>query len=146
MIVEYREITASKLLNDHSELVKQHWLEIKHTDSHDVDVERYKQLDDQGVLRVIGVYKDDECVGYSSFMLSPHAHDVNHMCAFIDSIYVQPKNRTYVGGRLIERTELYAKESGAKSVMWACKSNTALMRLLMKRKYLVFELVLKKEV
>lgn len=88
-------------------IVCAHWDEVAvHPDKMPlaVDWDKYQDLEDKGILKVMGARRGDKLIGYSSFMVMPHLHYSTTLHAANDAIYVDPAERG-VGIKLIRESE-----------------------------------------
>lgn len=88
-------------------IVAKHWREVAvHPDTMPlaVDWDKYQDLEDKGILRVMSARRGDKLIGYSSFMVMPHLHYATTLHAANDAIYVDPSERG-AGIRLIRESE-----------------------------------------
>lgn len=97
-------------------LIGAHWEEVgvhKREMPLAVDWERYANLENQKILRLLGAWLDDNLIGYSAFFYLPHLHYQTTALAANDAIFVaKPFRRTSAGSKLILKAEAdFPKES-----------------------------------
>lgn len=111
------DVDATKYLEDAKEVLQEHWEELalnKDRVALNPDANKYKLLQDIGVLHNIVVYEEGKVIGYSVLLIQPHLHYSDHIFAQVDVIYVRKENRnSSVGARLLVTTEQLAKSLGA---------------------------------
>lgn len=90
------------------------------------DIERYKVLEDQGILLSISVNLGQKIIGYSINVIAPNMHYSGLTVCQNDLIYVEPEHRGGVGGTLMSFTKELAKERGAMMMVWHAKPGTVL--------------------
>ena len=90
-------------------LVQEHWQEVgveKERMPLAVDWTRYRKLEDQGILLVLGARRNERLIGYNAFFYLPHLHYSTTQLAGCDAIYVTRKHRMSGAGiALIDRAE-----------------------------------------
>jgi GNAT superfamily N-acetyltransferase len=115
-MIKVEEIFVSELLYDDnasylfSEYAKESQVDTVIADS-SPNTDKYLSLEEEGLIRVIGLYKDDTLVGFTSLIIQSLNHH-NKNAGIIDSIFVLPKYRS--GGnpkKLIQKVEEVAKEA-----------------------------------
>lgn len=77
-------------------LLEAHWVELAlHQDVRplDADEERYRQLNDLGVLRIITIRRDTKLIGYASFLINTGLHYKTWKNAVCDIYYLDPSLR-----------------------------------------------------
>lgn len=105
------------------------------------DVETYLRLEDAGKLLSLGVFDDDELIGYSVNVVTRNLHYDLRVCQN-DVLYLTPEHRLGpLGLRLIRDTERHAREAGAKIMLWHAKQGTSLDGLLPRIDYQVQEIM-----
>lgn len=121
-----------------NEAIVEHWLEIaanKEKILLNPDEDRYKKLEEAGILKSIVVYDGDELVGYSVLLVQPHLHYKDDLFAFVDLIFVKNAYRSSkVGLMLINETEKYAKELGVSMLTYHTKPTHATIEKILYRK------------
>jgi GNAT superfamily N-acetyltransferase len=119
------DVDAYEFLDEASDLLYEHWEELalnKEKIPLKTDRNKYKQLQDTGILKNIVVYNEDKIVGYSVILNQPHLHYCENSYAYVDVIYVSKEHRNgSVGARLLVATEQLAKDLGASVVLHHAK-------------------------
>ena len=136
-------------LIDQTDLFKEHWDEVarnKQVMILDPDKAAYEHLESLGALFTLIAYGEDEVVGYSVNMISPHLHYKSLITCQNDIIFVKKEYRTSspVGLRLIRATEKAAKDKGAKIMLWHAKEGSVFANLLPRIKYQVQDIAFSK--
>lgn len=95
---EYAWEPLAALLDDGLEamIVQNHWPEVGvHKDivSVAIDWPKYRRLEADNILYVMGVRRGGELVGYASYTVMPHLHYSTTLHAMNDAIFVQPEVR-----------------------------------------------------
>lgn len=88
-------------------IVKAHWDEVgvhKDTVPLACDWDKYQELEDKDVLKLMLARRGDRTVGYASYLVFPHLHYCTTLHAMNDAIYVDPEERG-LGIRLIRAAE-----------------------------------------
>jgi GNAT superfamily N-acetyltransferase len=106
------------------------------------DKERYKLLEDEGVLFALFVYDDDKLIGYSVNGIGSNLHYADLIMAQSDVLYLHPDYRKKeIGKLLITETELLAREKGADVYLLNAKPDTPLAYLLPNLGYSIQDIV-----
>jgi DNA-binding Lrp family transcriptional regulator len=145
-MIEIKEVLASEFMVEHKDLVLAHWQELECDTDLEPDVERYKALEEAGVLKTLGAYVDGEAVGYCSIGFSTHSHSMNTITAMVDAIYIKPEHRGFVGGKLMKNAENLVLSQGADSITWFAAVDSPLLQMLEDHEYEVKEVVMTKKV
>lgn len=147
---EFKQLTVDQLTSDPAvvDLFHSHWDEIalnKDLMKLKPLLDKYYQLEANGMLLIIGAYVDGELVGYSVNFLSQHLHYADLWTCMNDIVFVDKAARkSGVGAALIRHTEELAKERGAQMMLWHVKENTSMAALLPNLGYGVQDIVLSK--
>lgn len=132
-----------------TELLNEHWEELvskKHLFKVNGDYERYDLLEKNGALITILAKENDEVVGYSVNILSPHLHYKDTLVCYNDLLFVsKDKRNSPLGIKLIKYTEELAKERGAQVMLWHAKQDTPLSKILPRMGNTLHEQVFMKE-
>lgn len=132
-----------------SMLLQEHWEELaknKHIMTLKPNIERYRQIEESGMLLALFAYDGNEIIGYSATFLSNHLHYVDLLTAMNDVLFVRKSHRSgRTGLQLIRETERIAKERGAQLMIWHAKQHTQLEQILPRIGYGVQEIMLSKE-
>lgn len=143
------ETTIADKITHCSTLIDEHWHESarnKHLMVLKPDVARYELLEAAGCLLGLVAYVDDEIVGYSVNVLSPHLHYADLMVAHNDVLFVAKSHReSSLGLKLIRETRRAAKARGAHLMLWHAKEATALAAILPKMGCKVQEIIYSEE-
>lgn len=128
----------------------EHWLEIaknKELMALAPDLERYSLLEEAGSLITLYAYdRDDNIIGYSVNIISPHLHYKELITAYNDLLYVKKEYRKgSVGIRLISETERVCRNSGAEIILFHAKEQTSLAGILPRKGYKTHEIIFSKE-
>ena len=131
-------------------LMLEHWSELVDNPQAlplKLQLERYKTLEDAGVLVCILAYEEDVIIGYSVGILLPHPHHADVLVLSNDAMFLSKSHRRgNKGTTLIKETERAAKRHGAALVAWNAQLDTSLNALLPRLGYSVANVVYKKEV
>lgn len=131
------------------ELLAEHWQELAKNKRIMVlkpDIERYRQLEEAGMLIALFAYDGDAIVGYAATFVLTHMHYSDLTLAMNDVLFVGKAHRAgRTGLQLIRETERIAKERGAQLMVWHAKANTQLEQILPRIGYGVQEIMLSKE-
>lgn len=148
-VTEIRETTVDEILGG-ADLLAAHWDEIalnKQVMQLNPDAERYRALEAQGMLLILGAYIAGELVGYSVNFLMNHLHYADLRVCNNDLLFIAKEHRHgKLGVQLIKRTEEEAKARGARMVLWHAKPDTALNALMPRLGYGVQDIIFSKEV
>jgi GNAT superfamily N-acetyltransferase len=143
------ETTIADKIEHVPTLLDAHWHESarnKHLMVLKPDVARYQALEAGGALLSLVVYVQDEIVGYSVNILSPHLHYADLLCAHNDVLFVAKDYRdSPLGLKLIRETERAAKARGTHLMLWHAKEATPLAKILPRMGCKVQEIIYTKE-
>ena len=139
------KLNLSKMQN----LFKEHWEEVasnKSTRSLNVNEDLFILMEEQNLLLTLGVFDENNLIGYSVNILSPDLHDKSKFFYANDAIYISPKYRNgSLGIKLIKEVEKYAKLTGAYGILCHAKPTTKLDDLLPRLGYTVKDILYLKE-
>lgn len=107
-------------------LIHGHWEEIAgHKDKIDLDPdwEKYRVMEEAGMVAMATVRDDGRMVGYSIFFVVPLMHYKKHRAASNDVVYLHPDYRKgFVGIRLLKYShEMIKKLGGVHRIIWHLK-------------------------
>lgn len=135
-VVIYEDTVAS-LRSDIEGLIPAHYEELaKRKDLMRLqpDWDKYKLIEDAGMLLALSAYVDDKLAGYSINIIDSHLHYSGLRYAQNDLLFLHKDYRTgSLGLRLIRETQIAARERGAGMMMWHAKPGTTLHKLLQLR-------------
>jgi GNAT superfamily N-acetyltransferase len=133
-MIEFGVEKYHQVSEDIKDLIKLHYEEIavnKDVIPLDPDWDRYKQLDDKGLILTVTARDDGKLIGYAIFFVTTHLHYKSTYYANNDLLYLHPDYRKgLIGVRLITLSEKYLKEKGVTKIMWHIKFNKDFSRLL----------------
>lgn len=144
---EFKELTVDQLTGDPAivDLFHSHWEEIalnKELMKLKPLLDKYYQLEANGMLLIVGAYADGELVGYSVNFVTQHLHYAYLWTCNNDLVFIRHDLRKSGAGiELMQRTEQLAKERGAQMMLWHAKENTALAALLPRLGYGVQDII-----
>jgi hypothetical protein len=102
-----------------------HWKEMalnQDTIALDVDADRFKVIDDQGLLHILTARADGWMVGYYIAIVMPHLHYKNSgNMAFTDMYYLLKPFRNGNGVKLFAEAERTLRERGVTKAYISCK-------------------------
>ena len=131
-----REIQAAEHIGKVQRLLAENWAETGFDFDLCPDGEMMRRLQE-----------DDELVGYSSALISPHTYNPSIVCCNSDALFVRRAWRPRgVGARLILETERVAKEKGASRMLWHTRAGTPLAAALERRGYEPADVIVMKEI
>lgn len=105
-------------------------------------VETYEALEAAGKLLVLGLFEDDDLVGYSANLIDSNLHYGDLSVCQNDVLFVSQKHRRSRGGLLLIRTtEREARGRGARLMLWHAKPGTALDKLMPALGYRVQDII-----
>lgn len=146
-MIEFKEnISVEDFFNGENGLCDLHWEEIaknKNAIKLKPDVNRYKQMQELGIIKNIVAYVDGEIVGYSVLIIMPHLHYMDDKYAMVDVIYVDPAYRnSSIGVRLIDKSEELAKREGSSLILHHVKPHhQTLGKIIARKGYELFETI-----
>lgn len=78
--------------------------------------ETYEQLENSGLLRCFGLYRDAKLIGFASILLSPLPH-YGVKVGIAESLFVTSSERGLGSGKLLRNIEAYARASECVSIL-----------------------------
>ena len=102
-------------------LIEQHFREVDAQQDLglDIDFERYKELDDNGTVRIYTVRTpENELAAYACFFVNYNLHYKTKLSALQDVLYVKPEHRGF-GYLFIDRCDKELKAEGVTLVLHA---------------------------
>jgi LmbE family N-acetylglucosaminyl deacetylase len=150
MPITIREIVASEHIDAAWGLLEMHREELAtHKDEMVLKPrrDRYEALEAAGVMLSLGLFKDDELIGYSINIIDRNLHYADLTVCQNDLLYVHPDHRARHGVRLILATESYAlnlADVNPMLMLWHAKQGTPFANLLPRLGYGVQDIILSK--
>lgn len=138
MIKIEKNIPVDVFFRDVFNLCELHWEEIannKEAIKLAPNVEQYTTMQNAGILNNLVIYDDEKIVGYSVLLIAPHLHYMNDKYAYVDVLYLNPEYRkSKLGILLVNETEKFAKEQGAKIIQHHVKPHHQTLGKIIERK------------
>lgn len=78
--------------------------------------QNYRELEEQNLLSLFVVRKDNEPIGYASFFVYPHHHS-GKLIAQQDALYLKPNHRGITGYKFLKWVDLELQKQGIDSVL-----------------------------
>lgn len=130
-------------------LFEEHWKEIarnKHLCVLAPDWDKYRRMEQQGLLFALGAWDGSTLVGYSATFVLGNLHYRDLVYAQNDVLFVAKSVRhSRLGLRLIHDTEAEAARRGAKLMLWHTKEGTRMDLLMPHLGYAVQDITYCKE-
>ncbi|HEY3432555.1 MAG TPA: GNAT family N-acetyltransferase [Rhodocyclaceae bacterium] len=130
---KFKRIDLQTLRIEGEALFAPHYAEVGQKDMGDInpDWAFWADLEAVGKAWIIGIYADDRLVGYSGFIVGPHAHYKHRLVAKNDVIFLLPEYRQgSLGLKLIGYSERALGAMGCYKVYWRAKRGSVLADLL----------------
>lgn len=128
--VEFQVERWATYAPDAASLWPLHWQEVALTQEAvplDMDVERYSDLDNAGLLHIVTGRDHGRLVAYHTAIVTPHLHYKSTMHALVDLYYVHPLwRRGTIALRLFGAAHRSLKVRGVVKVMSGTKLHSAL--------------------
>lgn len=148
MSITYQQEFLDTVEKDIKPLIQDHWEEVgfeKECIKTNPDWEAYYALEKAGVLKVFTVRDDGKFLGYMTVFVKTHLHHKAVLCATVDSLFLEKKNRKgYVGIKLIQFVEKCLKEDGVVVFVASCFPQKPLEKILKRLSYKPMENVYSK--
>lgn len=110
------------------------------------DFDVYDALFYNNELFCIGLWRNDELIGYSVNFLKTNIHYSDVLMFQNDLIFVAKAHRqSRAGLLLLKETENWAREAGADMIVWHAKPDTSLDKILKKKKFKVQDILYTQE-
>lgn len=145
------KIVEQKIMGDikfFEYLFEDHWQEIAKNKKVMVlkpDYDKYRFLEESGIMRTLVAYEDDVVIGYSVNFIQPHLHYSDLISCYNDIVFLSKEKRNSpVGLKLLRATEKAAKEWGADMMLWHVKEGTSIDSILPRLGYGVQDIVYSK--
>jgi len=145
------KIVEQKIMGDikfFEYLFEDHWQEVAKNKKVMVlkpDYDKYRFLEERGIMRTLVAYEDDVVIGYSVNFIQPHLHYSDLISCYNDIVFLSKEKRNSpVGLKLLRATEKAAKEWGADMMLWHVKEGTSIDSILPRLGYGVQDIVYSK--
>ena len=129
-------------------LFEDHWQEVAKNKKVMVlkpDYDKYRFLEESGIMRTLVAYEDGVVIGYSVNFIQPHLHYSDLISCYNDIVFLSKEKRNSpVGLKLLRATEKAAKEWGADMMLWHVKEGTSIDSILPRLGYGVQDIVYSK--
>lgn len=144
-----KEVNIDDVFNSIQNLFIEHREEVtthKHIMILNPDMDKYRKLEEQGVLLILAAYAEDKLVGYSVNFINNNLHYADLRMCTNDLLFVKKEYRnSSIGFKLIKETERMARERGAGIILWHAKEKTSLSVMLPGIGYGIQDIVFSKE-
>lgn len=139
MTVEIKPLSVVCMQELGKTLLEEHYEELtlnKEVVKLNVDWQKYRMMEQCGVLMALGAWENNTLIGYTVFFLAPHMHYQDIKMAKNDVLFLtKEKRKGSTGIRLIKESERVLKEKGVTKVVWHCKYGTVAGKVLEKLGY-----------
>jgi len=129
-------------------LFEDHWQEVAKNKKVMIlkpDYDKYRFLEESGIMRTLVAYEEDAVIGYSVNFIQPHLHYSDLISCYNDIVFLSKEKRNSpVGLKLLRATEKAAKEWGADMMLWHVKEGTSIDSILPRLGYGVQDIVYSK--
>ncbi len=147
--MQIREIKGTDHIDELMPLFSQHREELA-TQKHLMNLkpawDRYKVMEESGILFTLALYDDPIIVGYSSIVVTQNLHYSDLVQAYEDTLFVLPKYRNTTWGiKLIKKAEVLAREKGAKLLLRHCRRGSVCASIMPRMGYYVQDILFGKE-
>lgn len=142
-------IPVESFFEDASGLLIQHW-KVLANNSEEIllnpDVERYKLMQDMGVLHNVVAYEESNIVGYAVVFIMPHLHYKDDKFAMVDVLFTDPSARnSRLGITLINKVEEMCREQKVSVLTYHTKpSHNTIEKILSRKGFSHFENIIGK--
>lgn len=147
-MIEIRPSTVDEMLASADILFEEHYQELAIDKTLMVlkpDVERYKLLEQNGVMMILAAFVGGVMAGYSVNLITNNLHYSDLKMCQNDILFVASAHRAgRLGLKLIKETERQAKQRGAGIMLWHAKPGTALEAIAPKLGYRVQDIMFSK--
>lgn len=144
-MTEIRLSNVDEMLANAGNLFSEHWEEIalnKQVMVLKPDEAKYRTLEANGTLLILGAFDGDRVVGYSVNIVTNHLHYADLTVCNNDLLFVTEDKRCgRLGLQLIRETEKAAKQRGANLMLWHAKPGTALEKMMPRLGYGVQDII-----
>lgn len=115
----YSEILASDLIREYAAECA-----IPAIGQPDPQPAMYEQMENCGLMRAFGVYRDARLVGFATPLVSVLPH-YGKQVATVESMFVTASERGLASGRLMKNVEAYAGSSGCGAILYSAPAGGA---------------------
>lgn len=141
--------SATNVMGAFDKLLEEHWNESAKNKQLMVlapDYDKYLALEQHGALLTIIAYDEwDDIVGYSVNLIGSHLHYKELKVCTNDVLFLGKDYREgSLGLRLMAETERVAKERGYQIMLWHAKEDSALDKIMQRKKYQVQDVIYSK--
>lgn len=120
-MVTFQEESLREVALEVQSLLREHWEEIalnKDVIKLDPDWEKYEQLAEGGILRILTARADGKLVGYYVSVVTPHLHYRGSLTAFGDIFYLKKEYREgLIGYRMLKANDKMLKGHGVQRIL-----------------------------
>ncbi len=133
-MTEIRLSNVDEMLANAGALFSEHWEEValnKQVMVLKPDEQKYRTMEANGMLLILGAFCDGKVVGYSVNFVTNHPHYADLIVCNNDLLFVTGDKRCgRLGLQLIRATEKEAKQRGVQLMLWHAKPGTALEKMM----------------
>jgi predicted GNAT superfamily acetyltransferase len=133
-MTEIRLSDVDEMLANAGALFSEHWEEValnKQVMVLKPDEQKYRAMEANGMLLILGAFCDGRVVGYSVNFVTNHPHYADLIVCNNDLLFVTEDKRCgRLGLQLIRATEKEAKQRGVQLMLWHAKPGTALEQMM----------------
>jgi hypothetical protein len=127
-------------------LIEEHWNEVvadKSDRKLDINWESFHAFDRIGRLITIVAREDGEVAGYAVFMIQPHFHAKQTICAHNDALFLRKESRKGRAGIMLikESKNILENLLGKVLIMWHVKPHVDFSNILLKLGYYKHETI-----
>ena len=123
-MVEYKLERFKDFLNEFLEIVPHHWEDVafdKDKFPLDLDLDKYKVLDETDLLFIVTVRDKAKLIGYYMGIATPHLHYKSSLTLYTDMFYILKEHRKGLTGyNLFKAVEKEAKKKGIERIYLGC--------------------------
>lgn len=119
--MKIRDIDYAEWRKNYEILYQMHFLEVLAPRGYmlNIDDNFYKNLEEEGALKIIGVLNDAGLpIGYSLSIISPDLHDDSALVAYTAAFYLSPEERHGMAGVKLLRVTEAALGAAAPGARW----------------------------
>ena len=144
-MTEIRLSNVDEMLANAGALFSEHWEEValnKQVMVLKPDEQKYRTMEANGMLLILGAFCDGKVVGYSVNFVTNHPHYADLIVCNNDLLFVTEDKRCgRLGLQLIRATEKEAKQRGVQLMLWHAKPGTALETMMPRLGYGVLDTI-----
>lgn len=145
--MRYEVCNPAEVMPNITDLLVMNWRETGNDFEYSPDLAMYQMAWETGTAYAVCAFTDDDqCVGYATVIMFPHAFNPKILVAHQDAMFVHPDYRCgFVPGRIMRMAEKEADARGAIRFTVCTRADTRFAEMLMNHGYVWEDILVSKE-